>query len=134
MGIAAKAPRGGLAEELASQSRILVLRNGEIERFEDRHGGIFQLWDGFFGRALRPTTTQVRDLVALGLVGGGMSDAEADRLMESLGPDQNMRIYQIAQALVGVAFYPDTAEGGGDDPAPPAPGDDAKKTAPAPGA
>lgn len=133
MGIAAQAPRGGLAEELAGASRALVLRNAEIERFEDQHGGIFALWDGFFGRAARPTTRQVRDLVAYGLAGGGMSDAEADRLISGLGPDHNMRLYRLAQALIGVAFFPDTAEGGGDEPEPEADGDSAKKTDPAPG-
>lgn len=135
MGIAAQAPRGGLAEELAGASRALILRNGEIERFEDRHGGIFAAWDGFMGRAARPGTRQVRDLVALGLVGGGMSDAEADRLVAGLGPDHLQRLYSIAQALIGVAFMPDSAEGGGEDPdSDAAPEDAGKKTAPAPGA
>lgn len=135
MGIAAKPLRGGLAEELAGASRTMILRNGEIERFEDRHGGIFSLWDGFFGRDKRPTTAQVRDLVALGLVGGGMSDAEADRLIEGLGPEYNMQIYTIAQALIGVAFYPDAAgPGGGDEPDGEPAGDTEGKGMPAPGA
>lgn len=133
MGIAAQAKRGGLVEQLAGASRAMILTNDEIERFEDRHFGIFQLWDGFFGRAPRPTTGQVRDLVALGLVGAGMSDAEADRFISGLGPDHNMRLYQLAQALIGVAFYPDAAEAGGGDPEDAAAGDDGKKTPPAPG-
>jgi hypothetical protein len=134
MGIAAQAPRGGLAEQLAGASRVLVLRNAEIERFEDRHGGIFAVWDGFFGRAQKPTTAQVRDLVALGLVGGGLSDAEADRLISGLGPEHNLNLYRMAQALIGVAFLPDSVEGGGDEPEPAAAEEGAKKTPPAPGA
>lgn len=110
MGIAVTAPRGGLAETLAGAPRVLILRNAEIERFEDRHIGIFATWDGFVGRAPKPNSTQVRDLVALGLVGGGMADADADRLVAGLGPDQLPRLYAIAQALVGVAFTPDLGE------------------------
>lgn len=131
MGIAVNAPRGGLAEKLAGASRVLILRNGEIERFEDQHTGIFDLWGGFFERGAKPTTRQVRDLVALGLVGGGMADAAADALLAGLGPDHNMAIYQIAQGLLGVAFMPDAAGHGGDDPEdapdPEAEGDPEKK-------
>lgn len=134
MGIAAKAPRGGLAEELAGLRRVMVLRNAEIERFEDQHGGIFAVWDGFMGRGPKPTTTQVRDLVALGLVGGGMADIRADALVGDLGPDSLPRLYSIAQALIGVAFLPDTGDGADDDDAGDATEDDpGKKTDPAPG-
>lgn len=107
MGIALEAPRGGLVEELAGAPRVLILRNAEIERFEDRHGGIFALWDGFFGRGAKPTARAVRDLVALGLVGGGLKDAEADRLIASMGPGENLRLFAIASGLIGVAFLPD---------------------------
>ena len=135
MGIAATAPRGGLVEELAGASRVMVLRNREIERFEDHHGGIFALWNGFFGRGAQPSARQVRDLVALGLVGGGMADTAAEALLAGLGPEHNLRLYAIAQGLIGVAFAPDAAaEGGGDAPGAEDEGDDAeKKTAPAPG-
>ncbi|MDE4059772.1 GTA-gp10 family protein [Phaeobacter gallaeciensis] len=131
MGIAITAKRGGLVEELAGAPRSLILRNGEIERFEDIHGGIFALWDGFYGRGMKPTARQVRDLVALGLVGGGMDDADADRLVGALGPDENLHLYKIANGLIGVAFMPDTAEGGGDEVDPDADSPDEKKTDPA---
>jgi len=114
MGIAAEAPRGGLAEDLAGASRVLILRNGEIERFEDRHRGVFDLWEGIYGRGRKPTSREVRDLVALGLVGGGLADADADRLIEGLGPSHNPRLYKIAQALLGVAFMPDVGDEGDD--------------------
>lgn len=134
MGIAAQSPRGGLVETLAGSSRPLVLRNAEIERFEDLHRGIFDVWDGFFGRSIKPTSREVRDMVALGLVGGGMVDAAADGLVASLGPDQNLFLYKIAQGLIGVAFMPDSVEGGGDE-LDAAPEDDPeKKTDPALGA
>lgn len=110
MTIAAKAPRGGLVENLAGLPRVMILRNAEIERFEDHRRGIFALWDGFFGRGNPPSAGEVRDLVALGLVGGGMSDQEADKLIGGLGPDENRRLYQIAQGLIGVAFLPDAVE------------------------
>lgn len=125
MGILKTAKRGGLLETLAGSQRELILRNGEIERFEDRHRGIFAIWDGFFGRDIKPTSGEVRDLVALGLVGGGMNEPKAAALIDDLGPDQNLTLYPIAQALLGVAFLPDSAEGGGDE-------DDAKAGAEAP--
>lgn len=132
MGIAAKAPRGGLVETLAGASRALILRNAEIERFEDHHRGIFSIWDGFFGRGDKPRAMEVRDLVALGLVGTGMSDTEADKMVAGLGPGENHRLYEIAQGLVGVAFVPDADDTGESDP--PAAGEGSKKkTDPAPG-
>ena len=129
MGIAAKAPRGGLVSDLAGAPRVMVLRNAEIERFEDQHGGIFGAWDGFMDRKPKPTSTVVRDLVALGLVGGGMEDAKADALVADLGPDQLPRLYDMARALVGVAFMPDLGDES-DDEAPDEgqEGDDEKKT------
>ena len=48
MTITAEAPRGGVVEYIGSTSYAFVLRNREIERFEDKHRGIFDLWDGFF--------------------------------------------------------------------------------------
>lgn len=134
-GAAVDAPRGGLVETLGQTRRVLLLGNGQIERFEDLHRGIFDLHDGFFGRSQKPTAREVRDLVALGLVGTGVKAEEADAVVAALGPDHNPHLYQVAQGLVGIAFYPDMAgPGGGDEPA----ADDAetseKKTKPAPGA
>jgi hypothetical protein len=115
----------------------MVLGNAEIERFEDKYTGIFETWDGFYGRAAKPTARQVRDLVALGLVGGGMKGKAADDLVASLGPEHNPHLYKIAQGLLGVAFMPDLPSQGGEEPAAPdaAAGEDdpEKKTDPAPG-
>ncbi|NIZ63286.1 hypothetical protein DL239_20165 [Sedimentitalea sp. CY04] len=115
----------------------MVLGNAEIERYEDKHTGIFETWDGFYGRAAKPTARQVRDLVALGLVGHGMTGAAADALVAELGPEHNPLLYKVSQGLLGVAFMPDSASQGGDEPAPPSDmtedDDPAKKTDPAPG-
>jgi len=49
----------------------------------------------------------VKDLLALALVGGGMKDHEADKVMASCTPADLMRLFQVAQAVIGVAFMPD---------------------------
>ena len=108
--ITAVAPRGGIVEELDGATHVLLLRNREIERFEDLHRGIFDLWDGFFGRGTKPTSKEVRDLIALALVGGGKKDMEADALVNEASPADLFRYYQIAQAVLGVAFMPDSIE------------------------
>ena len=110
MSITAEAQRGGIVETIGDASYSFRLRNREIERFEDKHRGIFDLWDGFFGRGTKPTSTEVRDIIALGLVGGGLKDNDADKFVSKCGPDDLMRLFQIAQAIVGVAFMPDAGD------------------------
>jgi hypothetical protein len=110
MAITAQAPRGGVVEYIGSTSYTFILRNREIERFEDKHRGIFDFWEGVFGRGQKPSSTEVRDLVALALVGGGMKDHDADKVLSECGPDQLMHLLQLAQAIVGVAFMPDALE------------------------
>lgn len=107
MAITAEAPRGGVVEYIGNASYTFVLRNREIERFEDKHRGIFDLWEGFFERGKKPTSTEVRDLLALALVGGGLKDAEADKVLADCSPSDLMRLYAIAQATIGIAFMPD---------------------------
>jgi len=107
MAITATAPRGGIVEEIDGVTYTLLLRCREIERFEDMHRGIFDVWEGFFGRANKPTSKEVRDIIALALVGGGKKDADADRLVENATPADLFRFYQISQAVLGVAFMPD---------------------------
>ena len=73
MPITADAPLGGTLEQLGGESRPLILRNGEIERFERQHGlGIFAMLDQLLGKG-EPQARHCRDLVALGLVGGGLT-------------------------------------------------------------
>jgi len=112
MSITAEAPRGGVVEYIGNTSYTFVLRNREIERFEDKHRGIFEIWEGFFGRGKKPTSTEVRDMVALALVGGGLKDHEADAVLRDCGPDSLMSLFQISQAVLGVAFMPDAVEEG----------------------
>tara|TARA_R100001440_G_C2507914_1_gene117518 strand:+ start:488 stop:877 length:390 start_codon:yes stop_codon:yes gene_type:complete len=107
MAITAEAPRGGLVEELGGISYTFILRIKEIERFEDKHRGIFEFWDSFFERSSKPTSLEIKDLLALGLVGGGLKDQEADAIIEECSPADYLRLYQIAQAVLGIAFMPD---------------------------
>jgi hypothetical protein len=107
MSITAEAPRGGVVEYIGGTSYTFILRNREIERFEDKHRGIFELWDGFFGNGKKPSSREVRDILALGLVGGGKKDHEADRIILAEQPEDLLRLYGIAQAVLGVAFMPD---------------------------
>ena len=107
MTITAEAPRGGVVEYIGGTSYTFLLRNREIERFEDKHRGIFELWDGLFNAGKKPTSREVRDILALGLVGGGKKDHEADAVLNGCTPEDLLRLYSIAQAVVGVAFMPD---------------------------
>lgn len=110
MGIAAQPPKGGIVAELGGKSRPLLLRNAEIERFEDLHGvGIFTILDQVtVGRGIPVQARHIRDLVALGLVGGGMPDRAADGIVSSLPPAENLRLRQIALDLIVVAFTPES--------------------------
>ena len=110
MSITAEAPRGGVVEYIGDASYCFVLRMREIERFEDKHRGIFELWDGFYGKGKQPNSAEVRDLLALGLVGGGKKDHEADEIISKCTPADLMRFYAIAQSVIGVAFMPDVME------------------------
>lgn len=116
MALANKAPRGGLVENLAGSPRTFLLRNAEIERFEDKHRGIFALWNGFFGKGKEPTTTEIRDLVALAMIGAAkdagerLTEAQADEIVTTGGPGELWPLYQIAQAILGVAFFPESGE------------------------
>ena len=110
MGITAEAPRGGVVDQIDGVTYTFILRNREIERFEDKHRGIFELWNGFFDDGGKPSSREVRDIVALALVGGGLTDIKADKLVEDAGPSGLMQFYQLAQSIVGVAFMPDIFE------------------------
>ncbi len=106
MPITAEAPAGGIIEQLGGESRPLILRNGEIERFERQHGlGIFAMLDQLLGKG-DPQARHCRDLVALGLVGGGLLDKTADKIVDDLPPSENHRIRAMAQDLVLAAFIP----------------------------
>ena len=111
MAITAEAPRGAILETLGGAERVLMLRLGEIERWEDKHGGVYDLADKLLGAAKpKPRSREMLDLVALGLVGGGMTDADADAIVESMGVADTLRAFQIARDLLAVALYPDIVD------------------------
>ena len=108
MGIVKAAPVAGISWELAGQARPLVLRNREIERFEERHNplSIFAVVDGFAGLADMPQARHCRDLVALGLIGAGMAEALADAIVAQQPPSKDAELKRCAQALVFAAYLP----------------------------
>lgn len=111
MAIAEEPPRGGIVAELGGKSRPLLLRNAEIERFEAQHNlGIFALLDQLFGRGDAPQARHIRDIVALGLVGGGMPDRVADDMLSAMPPSANYKLREIASDLVLIAFVPEKPE------------------------
>ena len=97
-----------LVEVIGGESRRLILRNAEIERFEVQYApfGIFELWDQLIGKASPPQVRHVRDLVALGLIGAGLDDVKADALLASLPPSDNLFLRGVAVRLLGLAFVP----------------------------
>ena len=106
MPITAEAPAGGIIEQLGGESRPMLLRNGEIERFERQHNiGIFEIVRQLLGDG-NVQARHCRDLVALGLVGGGLADKTADTLVDGLPPYENHRLRSMAQDLVFAAFVP----------------------------
>jgi hypothetical protein len=116
--------------EIGGVRRRLCLRNGEIERFEIQYApfGIFTLFDQLFGRGDAPQVRHVRDILALGLVGGGMTDRAADETIAALDPSHNMGLRLAAQMLLGRTFLSVDAEkksraGGSRKRKPKAPGD-----------
>lgn len=98
-----------LHERVGDTKRRLKLTNELIERFEVQYAplGILELWDQLNGRSHKPQARHVRDIVALALVGGGMSDLSADELMHKQGPEQNLHLLSVAQLVVGVTFFPE---------------------------
>ena len=105
-------PAGAYEAELGGAVRPLLLGNREIERFEVQYAplGIFEMFDGLFGKGQQPQVRHVRDLIALALVGGGMSDRAADDLLASLPPSENPALRVLAQTVIGLAFMPLMAE------------------------
>lgn len=63
-----------------------------------------------FRTGRKPNSKEVRDIVALGLVGAGKKDHEADMIVSNCTPADLLRLYAIAQAVVGIAFMPDVLE------------------------
>jgi hypothetical protein len=101
------AQTGTYEEEIGGVRRRFLLRNGEIERFEIQHApfGIFELWDQLCGKG-SPQVRHVRDILALALVGGGMSDRMADEVLAAVPPSENLALRATAWRVLGVTFLP----------------------------
>lgn len=99
---------GVLREAVGDKELPLLLRNSEIERFEERYApfGIYGLWDQLNGRGSAPQVRHVRDLIALGLVGAGMADRAADKIIGDLPPSENLNLRATAARLLMVTFVP----------------------------
>ena len=107
-----KAPLGGILETIGGAQHPMRLLIGGIERLEERHRSVYDVWDGFFNGGRKPTSVEVRDIICMGLVGAGMKEGEADAVIAKIGADEMLKAYEIAQGVLGVAFLPSVAETG----------------------
>lgn len=106
--LSVSAPVGGIVAKIGGASYPAVLRNSEIEKFEEHYDlGIFAVAEVLLGRGSDGRTIQarhIRDIVALGLIGGGMSQNSADVLLAEQPPYANVDILAAARDLVVAAF------------------------------
>lgn len=103
MAVATEAPIGGVARQVGGKTRPLLLTNGEIERFENQHDlGIFTLLYQCIENTVQ--ARHARDIVALGLVGAGLSDTDADRFVASEPPHRNFALREVARDLLLATF------------------------------
>ena len=115
------APTGGITAELGGKTRPLLLRNAEIERFEETYNplGVFEVLDRMVGKGPAVQVRHCRDIVALALIGGGMGETQAGQVMDAMPASDNVMLRAIAQNVVIAAFLPPKSEQtpGKDDPA-----------------
>lgn len=103
MPIASKPPEGGIVAQLGEKSYPLLLRNGEVERFEKMHDvGFYSFINDLINNSAK--LHQVRDLIALGLVGAGMGDGEADAVMDRVPLGAAISLRAVARALAFAPF------------------------------
>ena len=104
----APAPAGTCRAELGGSERPLKITLGEIERFEDAVPGGFY---DFFARLMdsdggRPRLREIRLLLHLALVGGGLSESEATEVMRREGPDRMLHHVGVARDVMVVTLIP----------------------------
>ena len=75
-----------------------------------KHRSIYEFSDGYFRDGKRGGVSEVMDIVALGLVGAGMTDKEADAVVRSVGTKGLQRLEMIAIGLLGAALIDDAPE------------------------
>jgi len=56
----AVAPQGGVVEEIDGVTDTFLLSNRDIDRSNDKHRGIFEVWDGFFKRGIKPSYKELK--------------------------------------------------------------------------
>ena len=105
---------GAFKFELNGRKITFRLRLGEIERFDDAHGangrGILAVFQDFQSDNRSPSLQEVKDLVALAMVGGGeIDEPEAQKIVDKMESTDILRYQQIAQyaVLLGLSNYDD---------------------------
>ncbi|MEL7281347.1 MAG: GTA-gp10 family protein [Pseudomonadota bacterium] len=110
MSILAEAPLGGIVGEINGNSYPMVLRIAEIERFEKHHDfGVFGLFDQLLDRGGSVKLTYCRDIVALSLIGGGLTERAADQVLADCPTHAALALRGLAQELLLAAFVPPDA-------------------------
>ena len=113
MGGSVLAPIGGIMGDLGGESRPMVLRAAEVERFEEQYAptGVFDVLGRFLDRKSAPQFRHCRDLAILGLIGGGMAEKDAHALVTGLPLHRSVEVRLAAQGLLIAAFVPPVEEG-----------------------
>lgn len=108
--MSAEPERGTVLATFGGQQRVLRLTQAAIERWEDQHPrGIYGLYYDWVGKDTKawPTATEMVDLVALALEGGGMAAADARALLRDLGPACCLQCLHAGVAAIEAALTPD---------------------------
>ena len=115
------APVGGIMGDLGGESRPMILTLAEVERFEEQYSpiGIFDVLGRILDPKSSPQVRHCRDIVILGLIGGGMDPKAANDLVMKQPLAQSLVVRNLAQQLLFAAFIPPTED---DDDTPPAGG------------
>ncbi|WP_281250656.1 GTA-gp10 family protein [Loktanella atrilutea] len=106
------APVGGIVGELGGASRPMILTVAEVERFEEQYApfGVFDVLGRFLDRKSAPQFRHCRDIVILGLIGGGMAEKAAHDLVTGLPLTKSLEVRAAAQGLLLSAFIPPAEE------------------------
>lgn len=121
-----EAPANGTVAFLAGEERALLLRMGEIEKYEDRFGGIYALMDRFAGDGVFPDSREVLAILRLGMIGAGETPQTAQDVIDGIETGELLMCAAAAQKLVMAAMTPhrEGTPKAGDDDDPKGPGTD----------
>ena len=100
------APRGAIKGTVGDREYVFCLTMGAIERWEDKHpSGIYRfLADIGEGKV---TLSESKDLLAVGLVGAGMTDKEAKAVVDSWKARDIFDLPPLASRLINESVFPD---------------------------